>query len=100
MSNFANIPPRQKRPRAKPDPAYLEEVSRLPCVVCMRSPCEAHHPIHDRFSARKADDRDAIPLCPDCHRELHANKRSWREMHGPDYGYSEQTRRTIDDHHL
>jgi len=44
-------------------------------------------------SGRPAKDPDSmtIPLCKSCHQDgpdaIHANKRAWRERHGPDYGY-------------
>ena len=69
------------------DPAYLARVRELQCVICQRTPCEAHHPIHGRYSQRKASDTDAIPLCADHHRELHHSPTAWKRQHGLDTDY-------------
>jgi hypothetical protein len=84
MTNLARIPPRPKHPKAKPNPAYLRNVRALRCVICHRTPCEAHHPIYRRFSQARVPDEMAIPLCWSCHRELHADKAAWFERYGPD----------------
>lgn len=76
-----------RQPKPKPDPAYLARIRQLPCVICNRRPCEAHHCIHDRYSQRRVDDRRTIPLCPDCHRDLHANKAAWRDAYGADHEF-------------
>lgn len=71
---------------------HMARVAQLPCVACRRpGPSEVHHVICDRFSQRRAGDKDTIPLCPECHRlgpgAIHQNKRAWVETHGPDYGF-------------
>lgn len=90
--NLANRQPLgQKAPKSKPNPRYLARVRELPCIICDRRPCEAHHPICDRYSQVRVPDEMAIPLCPDCHRELHADKRAWAEKYGADHEFSAAT---------
>jgi hypothetical protein len=84
MTNLAGLPPQPKPIKAKPNPGYLREVRMLRCVICHRIPCEAHHPIYNRFSQARVPDEMAIPLCMSCHRELHADKRAWFAKYGPD----------------
>jgi hypothetical protein len=82
--------------------AYMGKVKQLPCCVCgAPAPSDAHHPICDRWSARRVEDFDVIPLCQHCHRypfkdAIHTNKREWVERNGPDYLYIEQTRKLIE----
>lgn len=69
--------PRRPRQKAKDHLAYLHE---LPCVISGRRPVEAAHiRIGSRAdgkrptgAAEKPDDKWAIPLAPDLHREQHA----------------------------
>ena len=82
---------RLKSPKAKPNAKYLAAVRELECVICLRMGCEAHHPIHDRFSQVRVPDEMAIPLCFDCHAELHRNKREWREKYGADHEFTAAT---------
>jgi hypothetical protein len=74
-------------PKRKPDRAHLARVAELPCVICGRHPVQVHHCIHGRYSQRKADDRETIPLCREHHDELHAGKASWAEKYGPDHAF-------------
>jgi len=79
---------------------YQGLVKQLPCAVCgAAGPSDAHHVIHDRFSSRKSSDLDVIPLCKIHHQDgpeaIHNGKERWREKHGPDHGYLEQTREMI-----
>lgn len=71
---------------------WMALVKGLPCVVCGKpGPSDAHHVCHDRFGTAKASDFDVIPLCRGHHTEgpeaIHNGKTTWREKHGPDYGY-------------
>jgi hypothetical protein len=96
MNPFLTIqrkPIRRWRPKRKDaDPAYLEWITSLPCVVCVdivsrlagptlerivansplrrfqEDPTEAHH-AGDHGLAQRAPDRTAIPLCTRHHRE-------------------------------
>jgi hypothetical protein len=90
--NLANRLPLGPKPaKSKPNARYLDAVRELPCVICDRTPCEAHHPIHGRFSQVKVPDEMAIPLCADCHRSLHAGKETWAAMFGEDHEYTAAT---------
>lgn len=91
----------QKVEREPRDFVYLGKVKMLPCCVCGHPPpSDAHHPIHDRFGTLKAADKDAVPLCKPHHQwgpdAIHNGKKSWREKHGPDHGYIEETRRLVE----
>jgi len=76
-----------KKPKQARDPEHMGRVAQLPCVICGRWPVEVHHCIHDRYGQRRSPDTETIPLCYDHHQLLHADKRAWREAHGPDHGY-------------
>ena len=91
------------------DPAYMELVAQLGCVACethrevQNSPTTVHHVIHDRYSTRKAPDRDTIPLCDGHHQgdfdtsklAIHRGKEKWRDRYGPDYSYIPATRAAV-----
>lgn len=78
---------------------YMQAVKQLPCCVCGSAPPnDAHHCISDRYGTRKASDFETVPLCKECHQGphgVHAEKRSWRERHGPDHGYIAETRAKV-----
>jgi hypothetical protein len=78
-----------KQPRVMKDPARLAAVAQLPCIICGARPVEVHHCISGRYGQRKAPDSMTIPLCVECHRGphgIHASKRAWEALHGPDTG--------------
>jgi hypothetical protein len=90
-------PLRAKAKRHKPGAkCHMAKVAQLPCVICSSWPVDVHHCIHDRYGTRKASDFDTLPLCPTCHCKLHADKSSWREAHGPDYGFLPRVRALLD----
>ena len=71
---------RFREPREKDD-AYLRKVRRLPCVVCGDDTTTeaAHVRYADRTVAKrqtgmaeKPDDKYALPVCGECHREQHS----------------------------
>jgi DNA recombination protein Rad52 len=75
-------------PRRMRDPDHLRAVRKLPCLICERAPCHAHHV---KFAQRpglsiKVSDEFAVPLCSVHHDELHrsATERKWWESHGID----------------
>jgi ERF superfamily len=55
------------------DPDHLKFVSTQPCLVCGRSPSDAHHLkfAQQRALGRKVSDEFTVPLCRAHHRELH-----------------------------
>ena len=63
------------------DRDHLKFVSAQPCLVCARSPSDAHHLkfAQGRALARKVSDEFAVPLCRTHHRELHlrGDERTW-----------------------
>jgi hypothetical protein len=78
------------------DLAYLRDVKRIPCRICVRTGfmrdgetndavCDAHHPRTGVGAQRKAPDSEAISLCPGHHRDgvhaLHVMGRKAFERH-------------------
>jgi hypothetical protein len=72
---FAKEAPRK---RSK---AHLLFVGGQPCVICQRSPCDAHHLkfAQPRALGRKVSDEFTVPLCRDHHQDLHrhGNEKAW-----------------------
>ena len=70
------------------DRDHLKFVSAQPCLVCARSPSDAHHLkfAQGRALARKVSDEFTVPLCRSHHRELHrrGNERIWWQSRGID----------------
>jgi len=73
-SSFA----KRRRSRNK---EHLQFVARQPCLVCGRTPCDAHHVkiAEGPMLGRKVSDAFTVPLCRMHHRELHGcgNERGW-----------------------
>jgi len=65
-------PATAKPPRLR-DKEHLKFVSRQPCLICGRSPCDPHHLrfVQQRALGRKVSDEFTVPLCRLHHRELH-----------------------------
>jgi hypothetical protein len=71
--------------RAKPvhrrSKAHLLFVGAQPCLICQRSPCDAHHLkfAQPKALGRKVSDEFTVPLCRDHHHELHryGNEIAW-----------------------
>jgi hypothetical protein len=61
--------------------AHLALVAAQPCLLCQRSPCDAHHLrfAQPRTLGRKVSDEFTVPLCRDHHRDLHryGNEVAW-----------------------
>jgi hypothetical protein len=74
------VTPQGKEMRRR-NKAHLAFVSSQPCVVCQRSPCDAHHLkfAQPRSLGRKVSDEFTVPLCREHHQELHrhGNERAW-----------------------
>jgi ERF superfamily protein len=60
-------------PRRHRDKAHLKFVASQPCLVCGRSPADAHHLrfTQPRAMGRKVSDEFTVPLCRTHHRENH-----------------------------
>ena len=93
-----------KQPRLR-SPKYLRSLRELPCLVCGLTPGGvAHHLLRaeDRGVGLKTSDKYAVPLCNDCHTQLHMTgderryfdtrgvdayvwvQQNWRKFHGDD----------------
>ena len=71
--------------RRKRDKAHLQYVASKPCLVCGRSPADAHHLCFSepRALGRKVSDEFTVPLCRAHHRQAHDcgdEKARWQEM--------------------
>ena len=70
------------------DRDHLKFVTTQPCLVCGRSPSDAHHLkfAQGRALARKVSDEFTVPLCRTHHRELHrrGDERIWWQQLGID----------------
>jgi hypothetical protein len=68
VDNLSSIRPRRCR-----DKDHLRFIAAQSCIVCGRSPCEAHHLrcAQPRALGRRVSDEFTIPLCRIHHRELH-----------------------------
>jgi hypothetical protein len=76
------------KPVRERDRDHLRFVVSQPCLVCGRTPSDAHHIkfAEQRAMARKVSDRFTVPICRLHHRELHrrGNERGWWENQGID----------------
>jgi hypothetical protein len=76
------------KPVRERDREHLRFVAAQPCLVCGRTPSDAHHLkfAEQRAMGRKVSDRFAVPICRLHHRELHrrGNERTWWQTQGID----------------
>jgi hypothetical protein len=76
----ADVTPLPKTVR-KRNKAHLAFVAAQPCLVCQRTPCDAHHLkfAQPRTLGRKVSDEFTVPLCREHHRDLHrhGNEIAW-----------------------
>jgi hypothetical protein len=76
------------KPVRERDRYHLKFVASQPCLVCGRTPSDAHHLkfAEQRAMGRKVSDRFAVPICRLHHRELHrrGNERAWWQTQGID----------------
>jgi hypothetical protein len=65
----------------KRNKAHLAFVAAQPCLVCQRTPCDAHHLkfAQPRTLGRKVSDEYTVPLCREHHQRLHqrGNEIGW-----------------------
>ena len=75
-------------PRRHRDKAHLKFVASQPCLVCARSPADAHHLkfTQPRAMGRKVSDEFTVPLCRTHHRDIHrfGNEAAWWERRAID----------------
>lgn len=87
-SESGNRPPSRAiavTPRPKPvrrrNKAHLAFVATQPCLVCQRTPCDAHHLkfAQPKALGRKVSDEFTVPLCRAHHNDLHrhSNEPAW-----------------------
>jgi hypothetical protein len=76
------------KPVRERDRDHLRFVASQPCLVCGRTPSDAHHIkfAEQRAIGRKVGDRFTVPICRLHHRELHrkGNERVWWQNQGID----------------
>ena len=76
------------KPVRERDRDHLKFVASQPCLVCGRTPSDAHHIkfAEQRAMGRKVSDRFTVPICRLHHRELHrrGNERAWWQTQGID----------------
>jgi hypothetical protein len=76
----ARVMPLRKEMRRR-NKAHLAFVASQSCLVCQRSPCDAHHLkfAQPRSLGRKVSDEFTVPLCREHHDELHrhGNEMAW-----------------------
>jgi hypothetical protein len=74
--------PNEVRRRNKVHRAFL---AAQPCLVCQRSPCDAHHLkfAQPRPLGRKVSDEFTVPLCRDHHRDCIALVMIMKSLGGP-----------------
>lgn len=74
------------KPVRRRNKAHLAFVAEQPCLICRRSPCDAHHLkfAQPNTLGSKVSDEFTVPLCRDHHHDLHrqGNEMSWwADMH-------------------
>lgn len=79
-SRAITVTPRPKPVRRR-NKAHLAFVATQPCLVCQRTPCDAHHLKFAQAKAlgRKVSDEFTVPLCRAHHNDLHrhSNEPAW-----------------------
>jgi hypothetical protein len=74
------------KPVRERDRDHLRFVASQPCLVCGRTPSDAHHVkfAEQRAMGRKVSDRHTVPICRLHHRELHrrGDERAWWRRYG------------------
>jgi hypothetical protein len=77
-----------RKPVRERDRHHLKFVTAQPCLVCGRTPSDAHHIkfAEQRALARKVSDKFTVPICRLHHRELHrhGNERAWWQKYAID----------------
>ncbi|WP_366517812.1 hypothetical protein [Tardiphaga sp.] len=69
------------KPVRRRNKAHLAIVAEQPCLICKRSPCDAHHLkfAQPNTLGRKVSDEFTVPLCRHHHHDLHrgGNEMAW-----------------------
>lgn len=81
ISSIAKIVTPITKPTRRRSKAHLAFVAAQPCLICKRSPCDAHHLkfMQPNALGRKVSDEFTVPLCRDHHQDLHrkGNEVAW-----------------------
>ncbi len=74
----------RQKPQREEMPRYTRWVKTQKCMVCGNQADDPHHIIGHGLGGMgtKADDLFVIPLCRECHDELHAGVKEFEEKHG------------------
>jgi hypothetical protein len=74
------------KPVRERDCQHLKFVTTQPCLICGRTPSDAHHIkfAEQRAMARKVSDKFTVPVCRLHHRELHRHgkEKAWWHRYG------------------
>jgi hypothetical protein len=80
--------PVHPEPRRIRDRDHVRFVAQQSCLLCGRTPCDAHHLrfAQNRALSRKVSDEFTVPLCRGHHRELHrhGDEANWWQARGLD----------------
>jgi hypothetical protein len=72
-------------PRRLRDKEHLKFVAKQPCLICGRTPSDAHHIrfAQPRALGRKVSDEFTVPVCRTHHREIHrhGDEAAWWKRH-------------------
>jgi hypothetical protein len=75
-----------RKPVRERDREHLKFVAAQSCLICGRTPSDAHHIkfAEQRAVGRKVSDKFTVPVCRLHHRELHrrGNERAWWQQQG------------------
>ena len=70
------------------DREHVKSIAKQPCLICGRSPADAHHLrfAQSRALGRKVSDEFTVPLCRSHHREVHrcSDESAWWDKVGID----------------
>jgi hypothetical protein len=81
QSGGTALPSSLRKENRQRNKTHLAFVASQPCLICERSPCDAHHIkfAQPRALSRKVSDEFTVPLCRDHHIQLHhhGNEAAW-----------------------
>jgi hypothetical protein len=73
LPSLRAVAPALQKPIRRRNKAHRAFVASQPCLVCQRSPCDAHHLkfAQPRTLGRRVSDEFTVPLCREHHQQLH-----------------------------
>ncbi len=79
--------------RYSPTPTAAEKrhhlrLIEMPCCGCGKEPCGiVHHVLgHDNIKRWRRDHRIVVPVCPDCHADIHKGESAWEAANDNNLG--------------